>query len=141
MSIHRRGWITVRQKYTGPAKILQWFIGAWHFLVGGMFVWGAITVILHSFLFSLILLAIGVLTIVRGARIIRKGFAERVTYDADKMNRHTVSFRPNDPDHMHITGAGLSPKKQMEQLEILKNAGLLTDEEYDERRKEILREL
>ena len=56
----------------------------------------------------------------------------------EKPERH-VSFRPDAPDHMHITGAGLSPKKQMEQLEVLKNAGLIDDGEYQEMRKGITR--
>ena len=61
---------------------------------------------------------------------------------AKNSGRQSVpSFRPDAPDHMHITGAGLAPEKQLEQLDVLKNAGLLTDEEYDESRKEILREL
>jgi len=53
----------------------------------------------------------------------------------------TPAFRPDAPDHQHITGAGLSPKARLEQLETLKGAGLLTHEEYEEKRKEILREL
>ena len=51
------------------------------------------------------------------------------------------SFRPDAPDHMHITGASLSPKERLEQLTVLKNAGLIDDGEYQEKRKEILREL
>lgn len=43
--------------------------------------------------------------------------------------------------HDHITSTALSPKARLEQLETLREAGLLTREEYEEKRKEILREL
>lgn len=43
--------------------------------------------------------------------------------------------------HDHITSTALSPKARLEQLETLKEAGLLTRAEYEEKRKEILREL
>lgn len=41
----------------------------------------------------------------------------------------------------HIRSTALSDKQKMEQLKILKEAGLLTAQEYEEKRKEILREL
>ncbi len=56
-------------------------------------------------------------------------------------DKPTPAFRPDAPDHQHITGAGLSSKARLEQLETLKSAGLLTPEEYAEKRKEILKEL
>ena len=59
----------------------------------------------------------------------------------DPADRQMPSFQPDAPDHQHITGAGLSPKARLEQLETLKGAGLLTPEEYAEKRREILREL
>ena len=52
-----------------------------------------------------------------------------------------ASFRPDAPDQMHITGASLSPTERLEQLSVLKNAGLIDEGEYQEKRKEILREL
>ncbi len=51
------------------------------------------------------------------------------------------AFRADSADHEHITAAGLDAKARLEQLETLKEAGLLTGEEYDEKRKEILRQL
>ena len=60
---------------------------------------------------------------------------------AEKPDRYTVSFRPDAPDHQHITGAGLSTEKQLEQLEVLKNAGLIDDGEYQDMRKEIMKGL
>ncbi len=59
----------------------------------------------------------------------------------DPADGQMPSFQPDAPDHQHITGAGLSPKARLEQLETLKGAGLLTPEEYAEKRREILRGL
>lgn len=51
------------------------------------------------------------------------------------------SFRVDSADHEHITASGLDVKGRLEQLETLKNAGLLTPEEYAQKRKEILKDL
>lgn len=51
------------------------------------------------------------------------------------------SFRSEAADHEHITVGGLTREARLEQLETLKEAGLLTRAEYEEKRKEILREL
>ena len=51
------------------------------------------------------------------------------------------AFRPESPDHEHITISGQDTKGRLEQLEVLKNAGLLTEEEYRKKRKETLKEL
>lgn len=42
--------------------------------------------------------------------------------------------------HDHIPSMALDAKGKMEQLETLRSAGLLTDREYQERRKEILQD-
>ena len=51
------------------------------------------------------------------------------------------AFRSEAADHEHITVGGLTREARLEQLETLKEAGLLTRAEYEEKRKEILREL
>lgn len=51
------------------------------------------------------------------------------------------AFQGDSADHQHITPSGLSAKARLEQLETLREAGLLTREEYDAKRAEILREL
>lgn len=48
---------------------------------------------------------------------------------------------PSAGDHDHIPSTALNAKGRLEQLEQLKGAGLLTEAEYREKRKEILREL
>lgn len=49
--------------------------------------------------------------------------------------------QPQYQDHNHIPSTALSPQKRLEQLETLKGAGLITDQEYKQKRQEILRGL
>ncbi|MCI9403008.1 MAG: SHOCT domain-containing protein [Oscillospiraceae bacterium] len=51
------------------------------------------------------------------------------------------TFRPDSPDHEHIAPSGLDPKARLEQLETLKEAGLLTPKEYEAKRQEITKDL
>lgn len=50
------------------------------------------------------------------------------------------AFHPDDPDHEHITISNQGSKARLEQLETLKDAGLITDQEYRQKRQEILNE-
>lgn len=47
-------------------------------------------------------------------------------------------FRTEAPDHEHITVSGHSGTARLEQLDTLKNAGLISDQEYQQKRQEIL---
>lgn len=47
-------------------------------------------------------------------------------------------FRSEAPDHEHITVSGHSGKARLEQLDILKNAGLISEQEYQQKRREVL---
>ena len=48
---------------------------------------------------------------------------------------------PAQEDHDHIPSTALTTQERLVQLQTLKEAGLLTDEEYRNKREEILREL
>ena len=48
---------------------------------------------------------------------------------------------PSPQSHDHISSTALSPKQRLEQLETLKGAGLLTDQEYKQKRQEIVKNL
>ena len=48
---------------------------------------------------------------------------------------------PAREDHDHISSTALTTKERLEQLQTLKEAGLLTDEEYRNKREEILKGL
>ncbi len=51
------------------------------------------------------------------------------------------SAAPRPEEHDHIPSTALDARHRLEQLKSLLDAGLLTKEEYDAKRKEILRDL
>ena len=51
------------------------------------------------------------------------------------------TFRPDSPDHEHIAPSGLDPKARLEQLETLKEAGLLTPKQSEAKRQELTKDL
>lgn len=55
-----------------------------------------------------------------------------------KKPKITPSFRIDAPDHEHITSSGPSVQRRLEQLETLREAGLLDRSEYEQKRKEIM---
>lgn len=52
----------------------------------------------------------------------------------------SISYQSNARDHYHITNVGLSVERRLEQLEVMKNAGLLDKEEYQQRLQKILKD-
>lgn len=53
----------------------------------------------------------------------------------------TPPFSPDAGGHNHISSVGPSAQTRLEQLETLKGAGLITEQEYRQKRQEILKEL
>lgn len=49
--------------------------------------------------------------------------------------------QPQEETHDHIRSTELSPIRKLEQLETLRGAGLLTEEEYREKKRDIMNEL
>ena len=60
---------------------------------------------------------------------------------SDEEPERPAAFRSDSSDHQHITSTSLDAKARLEQLETLKEAGLIDEGEYQAKRKEILREL
>ena len=83
----------------------------------------------------------GVLTIFSLLRMDRAGRDFRAGKTSRPSKPPRPVFRPESSDHEHITVSDQGTEARLEQLEVLKNAGLLTEEEYREKRKETLREL
>lgn len=87
-----------------------------------------------SLLFSLLFLVASLLVLDKGRR------------RGDGGQTLPASAAPSAPvkrkreKHDHIPSMALDAKGRMEQLETLRSAGLLTDREYQERRKEILQD-
>ena len=53
-------------------------------------------------------------------------------------SRPGVSYQFDARDHNHIVSTGLSAERRLEQLEVMKNAGLIDKEEYELRLRKIL---
>ena len=158
MSRHRRGRVTVQHQPTGAAKVMYRMVGVIHAVIGSIFVLLSLTMIIPGAgLFGIPFLLVGGFFAVNGVLIAlgRNGFAHRVGYDietdveqetivgilddVDRMEEEGVSS--SAPDHDHISSIGPDPKARLERLESLKSAGLITSEEYKEKRQEILKDL
>ena len=80
----------------------------------------------------------GGLTIFSLLRMERAGRDFRAARSSRPSRPPKPAFRPESPDHEHITVSGQGDKARLEQLDTLKNAGLISDQEYQQKRQEIL---
>ena len=156
MSRHRRGRITVQHQPTGAERGMVRFMGVFHAVFGAVFVIVALTMILpNAGLFALPFLAGGAFFCVNGIRLAigKNGFAHRVAYDVetdvegetitgvmDEPTEEVSSPTQNSQADYSADYSG-NAKARLEQLEQLKEAGLITEREYREKREEILRNL
>ena len=139
----QRGKKRITYRPSKAVGVLSGVVGVFFILIG-------IFVVIPTFgIFGIIwtLFAVGITVANVGQALGKKNFMPQIQVedesldDEEKMTRRKASFQPDAPDHMHITGTSLSPKERLEQLNVLKNAGLIDDGEYQEKRQEILREL
>lgn len=155
MRRHRRGRITVQSQPTGAARGMTRLMGVIHAVFGFVFVVISLTEIMPvSGLFGLPFLLIGGFFCINGIRIAvsKNGLAHRVGYDVETgIEEETIVGLLEDVDreaesrpqesHDHIPSTALDAKGRLEQLESLKSAGLITHEEYQKKREEILQGL
>lgn len=158
MSRRRRGRITVQSQPTGAGRFMMRGIGVVHAVFGFVFVVAAITQIIPSAgLFGLPFLVAGGFFCINGIRmaVSKNDIPHRVGYDIETdVQQETIVGLLDDVDKMveqerasiPATGSsdsytGLDAKGRMEQLKTLKDAGLITDQEYKQKRQEILNEL
>jgi len=66
-------------------------------------------------------------------------FSWRAKVDEEETPVYTPTAAAWAEDHDHIPSTALSKEKRLEQLERLKEAGLLDDEEYKQKKREIKR--
>ena len=113
-------------------------------------VWGGIFILIGLFVAIPVFGAFGVLwtlaavaiTVMNGLRAFGKKYTgPEIQIEEENPGREEVHFSPASQSHDHIPSTALSPQKRLEQLETLKGAGLLTDQEYKQKRQEILRGL
>ena len=95
-------------------------------------------------LFGLVWTGFAVVITVANVRFLMgkgSGFWGGFEVSDEEPERPTPTFRANSTDHQHITASGPDAKARLEQLETLKNAGLIDEREYQEKRKEIMKGL
>lgn len=144
MSRRKRGRITMQYQPTGAARGMQRMIGVIHALVGSVFVIISITTIIpNAGLFGLIFLVVGGFFAVNGIRmaVSKNGMAQRVAYDVEQDLEESIVGMMEEPPL-----AGESPEKgsvesRLLELRSLYDQRLITDEEYELKRQEILRDL
>ncbi len=155
MSRHRRGRITVQNQPTAAGRFMMKGMGVVHAVFGFVFAMvAATTIIPQAGLFGLPFLAAGVFFCINGIRMVvsKNDIAHRVGYDIETdVQQETIVGLMDDVDkiiaqerHTSAVGSstnGLDAKGRMEQLKSLKDAGLITNQEYEEKRREILEEL
>ena len=145
MSRRRRGRITVQSQPTGATRAVRRMAGVVQVIFGLVFVVVAVTQIMPlSPLFSLPFLAMGALAVVMGvlSAVGKNGLPHRVGYDVETgIEEVDKTDRPSAGTHDHIPSTALDAGERLKQLEDLKKAGLITQEEYQEKRREILSRL
>ena len=96
-------------------------------------------------LLSPVLLVIGIVVTVQNRGVFAGKTEKPAQYRSapsklsDPRRTDGVSYRSHARDHYHITNAGLSVERRLEQLEVMRDAGLLDKEEYEQRLQKILR--
>lgn len=119
--------------------------GAFGMVWGGVFVLIGLFVVIPTFgpfgiLWTLAAIAI---TAMNGYQAFGKTYkGPEITIEED--NAQLPDEHPSSPapqTHDHIPSTALDAKQRLEQLESLKQAGLITDGEYREKREEILKHL
>ena len=121
--------------------------GAFGMVWGGVFVLIGLFVVIPIFgPFGILwtLAAIGI-TAMNGYQAFGKKYTgPEITIEEDNAqipDGHPSSPAPEIHDHDHIPSTALDAKERLEQLESLREAGLITQSEYDRKRREILERL
>ena len=119
--------------------------GAFGMVWGGVFVLIGLFVVIPIFgPFGILwtLAAIGI-TAMNGYQAFGKKYTgPEITIEEDSAQTSDVHPSSHAPQtHDHIPSTALDAKERLEQLESLKQAGLITQSEYDQKRREILERL
>ncbi len=142
MSTRRRGRITVQSQPTGAARGMQRLMGVVHAVFGLVFVVIALTQLIpHIGLIGLPFLAAGAFFCINGIRLAvsKNGMAHRVGYDVETgIQQETIVGLM---DEVSDSEAGGNVEERMKQLRSLYDQRLITPEEYEQKRQEILKEL
>ncbi len=150
MSRRRRGRITVQHQPTKTGRFMMKGMGAIHASMGIVFVIAAVTVIIpNAGLFGLPFLLGGAFFAANGIRMMvsKNDIAHRVGYDIETdVQSETIVGLMDDVDKLVEEEALRSEpqefadnaEERLRQIERLKEAGLITEEEYEDKRREII---
>lgn len=150
MSKRRRGRITVQHQPTGGERFMMKGMGLIHAVMGVIFVIVGVGIIAEIGLFGLPFALGGAFFAINGIRLMvsRNDFAHRVGYDIETdMERPSIGGILEDMDAVteeqrEDTGAESGDaEERLRQLRRLHESGLITDGEYESKRREILRTL
>ena len=144
MSRRKRGRITMQYQPTGAARGMQRMIGVIHALVGSVFVIISITTIIpNAGLFGLIFLVVGGFFAINGIRmaVSKNGMAQRVAYDVEQDLEESIVGMMEEPPLAEEAPEKGSVESRLLELRSLYDQRLITDEEYELKRQEILRDL
>jgi len=144
MARRKRGRVTMQYQPTGAARGVQRMIGVIHALVGSVFVILSVTVIIpNAGLFGLIFLVVGGFFAVNGIRmaVSKNGMAQRVAYDIEPDLDESIVGMMEEPPAGETVPAGRSAEERLLELRNLYDRHLITDEEYEGKRQEILQDL
>ncbi len=140
MDQRKRGRVTVQSQPTRETRRLERLVSLPFLIVGAAFVIiGVTTVIPNAGAFGVLWTLIAACFVVIGVvNLVRKnGPAHRVAYDVQPEDGEVIEKIFSDQP----AGAPSDPAARLTQLQSLLDAGLVTREEYDAKRAEILREL
>ena len=142
----KRGRITVQSQPTGAARGMQRLMGVVHAIFGTVFAIVAVTQIMpNAGLIGLPFLAAGAFFAINGIRLVisKNGMAHRVAYDVEQdMAESIVGIMEDAPEAVDPGAApeGTTESRLLE-LKRLYDQDLITYDEYEAKRKDILEDL
>ena len=140
----KRGKITVQSQPTKETRVLQRVMAIPFLMVAILFVILGVVEIIPTFgLFGIVWTAIAVCIVVIGVmNIVRKnGPAHRVGYDVETDMDQSIFGMMDDVDQSENTAPVGETEARLSELRRLYDQRLITQEEYDAKRKEILERL
>ncbi len=143
MSTKKRGRITVQSQPTGAARGMQRMMGVVHAVMGFVFVVISITTIIpNAGLFGVIFLVAGLFFCINGIRLAvsKNDVAHRVGYEVETDLDKSIVGLMEDVVEAEEDSSD-SVEERLTQLRSLYEQRLITQEEYDAKRQEILKEL
>ena len=140
----KRGRITVQHQPTGGERFMMKGVGLIHAVMGLVFAVISVTMIIpNAGLFGLPFLLGGGFFAVNGIRILvtKNDFAHRVGYDVETDLDRSIVGVMEDVDRMEQADTADGAEERLLRLQRLYDQRLITEEEYQTKRQEILDEL